>query len=106
MSALTNFDSRYKATEKAQAVDAKYGVTEKANAGWQGLNSYFEKAISTPTGQKLRQFYEQGNKQVVDVHNEARHLANLKTGKQDMHSVGDGRTKCTFAPPYFKQSMI
>jgi len=31
---------------------------------------------------------------VVDVHNEARHLANLKSGKQDIHSVGGGKTKC------------
>jgi hypothetical protein len=29
----------------------------------------------------LRKFYEQGEKQVIDVHNEARHLANLKSGK-------------------------
>jgi len=94
LTALNQFDSKYKATEKAQAVDQKYGVTEKANAGWGSLSSYFEKAINTPTGQKLRTFYEQGNKQVVDVHNEARHLADLKSGKQDIHSVGEGRTKC------------
>ncbi|KAL1301776.1 hypothetical protein AAFC00_005973 [Neodothiora populina] len=94
MSALNNFDSKYKATEKAQAVDTKYGVSQKASAGWGSLNSYFEKALGTPTGQKLRSFYEQGNKQVLDVHNEARHLANLKTGKQDLHSVGGGKTQC------------
>lgn len=94
MSALTNFDSKYKASEKAQAVDSKYGVSEKAAAGWSSLNSYFEKAVSTPTGQKLRTFYEQGNKQVLDVHNEARHLANLKSGKQDIHPIGGGKTQC------------
>ena len=97
MAVLTNFDNKYKATEKAQTVDQKYGVTEKANAGWGSLNSYFEKAMGTPTGQKLRSFYEQGNKQVLDVHNEARHLANMKSGKQDIHSVGDGRTKCMYS---------
>ncbi|KAF2086666.1 hypothetical protein K490DRAFT_43503 [Saccharata proteae CBS 121410] len=99
---LKTFDSKYKATEKAQAADSKYGVTDKAYAGWRGLNSYFEKAISTPTGQKLRQFYEQGNKQVLDVHNEARHLADLKkqssmpsAEEAEMEKVpGSDRTKC------------
>ncbi|KAF1986954.1 hypothetical protein K402DRAFT_393106 [Aulographum hederae CBS 113979] len=79
--ALQNFDSRVKATEKAQTVDAKLGVSAKANNAWLGLNSYFEKALGTPTGQRIRTFYESGNKQVMDVHNEARHLADLKTGK-------------------------
>ncbi|KAL1650292.1 Protein vip1 [Diplodia intermedia] len=80
--ALKSFDDRYKASEKVVAVDAKYGVSQKAGAGWRSLNSYFDKALGTPTGQKLRQFYEQGNKQVVDVHNEARHLADLKKQQQ------------------------
>ncbi|ORY14825.1 actin cytoskeleton protein-like protein [Clohesyomyces aquaticus] len=78
-STLKTIDNRLQATQKAQAVDTKFGVTEKALAGWRGLNSYFEKASGTPTGQKLRQFYEVGNKNVMDVHNEARHLADLKT---------------------------
>ncbi|KAK4982337.1 Protein vip1 [Elasticomyces elasticus] len=97
MNALTNFDSKFKATEKAQAVDQKYGVTDKAYSGWRGLNSYFDKAMGTPTGQKVRQFYSVGNKQVVDVHNEARHLANLKSGKNETTPVGDGKTKCVLA---------
>lgn len=76
--ALTNFDQRFQATQKAQAVDSKLGLTQKGTAVWQGLYSYYDKAASTPTGQKLRQFYETGNKTVLDVHNEARHLADLK----------------------------
>lgn len=75
---LQSFDQRLGATQKAQAVDTKLGVTTKVTAGWRGLTSYFDKAAGTPTGQKLRQFYETGNKTVMDVHNEARHLADLK----------------------------
>ncbi|KAF2738166.1 actin cytoskeleton protein-like protein [Polyplosphaeria fusca] len=82
-STLKNFDDRFQATQKAQTVDTKLGLTEKATWGWQSLNSYFNKAAETPTGQKLRQFYDTGNKTVMDVHNEARHLADLKGGKQD-----------------------
>ncbi|KAH7138930.1 actin cytoskeleton protein-like protein [Dendryphion nanum] len=81
--ALTNFDQKLGATQKAQAVDTKLGVSEKAAAGWRGLVSYFDKAAGTPTGQKLRSFYETGNKTVLDVHNEARHLADIKKSSTD-----------------------
>jgi hypothetical protein len=89
-SALKNFDSKYKATEKAQAADDKYAVTAKVNTAWNGLYSYYDKATSTPTGQKLRKFYEDGAKQAIDVHNEARHLANLKSGKTSDPAAGSG----------------
>jgi len=103
--ALKQFDTKFKATEKAQVVDAKLGVSDKAATGWRSLNTYFEKAIGTPTGQKLRQFYETGNKQVIDVHNEARHLADIKkqtggTGEKPsaeeagVHEVSEGKTAC------------
>ena len=62
-------------------MDDKYGVSKSATQAWNSLGSYFDHGINTPTGQKLRQFYDQGSKQVIDVHNEARHLANLKSGK-------------------------
>lgn len=70
-------------TEKAKGIDASYGITEKAAAGWQGITSYFEKALGTPTGQKLAKFYTQGDRQVRDIHVEARRLADLKGGKSE-----------------------
>jgi len=91
---LKSLDSKFKATEHATAVDSKLGLTEKGHAAWAGLSSYFDKALGTPTGQKLRSFYETGNKQVMDVHNEARHLANLKAGKFEPEAV-EGSTKTT-----------
>ncbi|KAJ4986055.1 RNA recognition domain-containing protein [Stagonosporopsis vannaccii] len=102
---LQNIDSKTQASQKAQAVDQKLGISNKALGAWAGLTSYFDKAQGTPTGQKLRAFYDQGNKTVMDVHNEARHLADLKkksTGSDgkpskeeaDVHSVGDGKTQC------------
>jgi len=96
--ALKTFDEKFKATDKAHAVDVKYGVTDKAMQGWRGMNSYFEKALGTPTGQKLRKFYETSNKQVTDVHNEARHLADLKKSSQTAspeNIPGTDKTKCT-----------
>ncbi|CAE7216102.1 hypothetical protein P3342_012958 [Pyrenophora teres f. teres] len=81
MNVLQNFDQKTQATQKAQVVDQKLGVTNKGYAAFNMMTSYFDKAASTPTGQKLRAFYEQGNKTVMDVHNEARHLADLKKQK-------------------------
>ncbi|KAL9614916.1 MAG: hypothetical protein Q9167_000658 [Letrouitia subvulpina] len=80
-SALQNFDAKYKATDRAKGIDASYGISEKASRGWAGIHSYFEKAIGTPTGQRLAAFYTQGDKQVRDIHAEARRLADLKAGK-------------------------
>ncbi|KAI9754549.1 MAG: Ubiquitin-conjugating enzyme E2 6 [Chaenotheca gracillima] len=85
-SALSNFDNRVKASERARSVDTSYGVTDKANASWRGLNSYFEKALGTPTGQRVVGFYTQGEKQVRDIHQEARRLADLRKSEQ---SEGD-----------------
>ena len=104
---LQNLDSKTQASQKAQVVDQKFGLSNKALGAWAGLTSYFDKAQGTPTGQKLRAFYDQGNKTVMDVHNEARHLADLKKGQSgsgsgskptkeeaDVHGVGDGKTQC------------
>merc|ERR1711988_1022667 len=59
MKALTDFDSKYKASEKTKAMDEKYGVSARAGAGWRGITSYFERASNTPTGQRIRAFYDQ-----------------------------------------------
>lgn len=80
-SALADFDKKFNATERARGLDESYQITEKATFGWRGLNSYFEKALEHPSGQKLRDFYVQTDKQVRDIHNEARRLADLKQGK-------------------------
>ena len=83
MSALSNFDSRFGVSERAVQMDKSVGASSKAQQGWSGLASYFEQAANTPTGQRVRAFYDQGSKQVLDVHNEAKHLASLKSGKSE-----------------------
>ncbi|KAJ5215858.1 uncharacterized protein N7498_002265 [Penicillium cinerascens] len=80
-SALTNFDKKFNATERAKGIDESYQISNKALEGWGSLSSYFEKALEHPSGQKLRDFYSQTDKQVRDIHNEARRLADLKQGK-------------------------
>lgn len=78
LTTLQNLDSKYHATDKAKSVDQSYGVTTKASSLLSGLTSYYEKAVGTPTGKKLVNFYTQGQRQVVDIHNEARRLADIK----------------------------
>lgn len=79
--ALANFDKKFNATERARGLDQNYQISNKAVSGWRGLHSYFEKALEHPSGQKLRDFYVQTDKQVRDIHAEARRLADLKQGK-------------------------
>lgn len=94
-SALQQFDQKYQASEKAKNVDQKYAISEKGASAWQGLSSYFEQAANTQTGHKILSFYEQGQKQVLDVHNEARRLADLKTPRQTPKQVpGTEKTQC------------
>ena len=95
-SALSSFDQKLKASETAKQMDAKYGVSERAKTGLLGLSSYFEKALGTPTGQKLHRFYTDSNKQVQDIHTEARRLADLKGGKSSNTPTAiPGTTKTT-----------
>ena len=79
--ALQTWDSKLKASERAKGVDTQYGVSDKAAQGMRSFHSYFEKALGSPTGQKVRAFYTDSQKQVMDVHNEARRLADIKSGK-------------------------
>lgn len=80
-SALSDFDKKYHASDKAKGIDESYKISDKATTGWKSLNSYFEMALDTPTGRKVRDFYIQTEKQVQDIHNEARRLADLKSAK-------------------------
>lgn len=79
LTTLQSLDSKYHASDRAKATDQSYGITQRANNFWLGLNSYFEKAANTPTGKKVVQFYTDGSRQVQEVHAEARRLADLKT---------------------------
>lgn len=97
---LQNLDSKYKATEKAKSADQSYGISSKAQGLFQGLASYYEKAAETPTGQKVVQFYSQTQKQVEDIHREARRLADLKKEETGTTTCkcGSDSSVCTCPP--------
>lgn len=87
--ALQNFDKKYHALDKAKELDENYKISDKAVNSWRGLHSYFEKALDTPTGRRIREFYIKTDKQARDIHNEARRLADLKAGKISPQTTGD-----------------
>jgi len=75
---LESLNAKYHATDRAKTADESYGITQRANSVLSSLSSYFDTAANTGPGQKIAQFYSQGSHQVVDIHNEARRLAELK----------------------------
>lgn len=78
LNTINSLDSKYHASDRAKATDETYGFTSRAGNFLTGLQSYFEKAVNTPTGKSVVKFYEDGQKQVQEVHAEARRLADLK----------------------------
>jgi len=57
-----------KAYNTAKSIDQKQGISIKAS-------SYYEKALSSPFGKKVYDFYSTTSKQVLDIHEEARRIA-------------------------------
>ncbi len=78
LATIQHFDTKYHATDRAKATDQTYGISQRANSLLTGFNSYFEKAIDNPTGKKIVNFYTTGQRQVSDIHEEAKRLAELK----------------------------
>jgi len=89
---LSTLDAKLHATDRAKATDQTYHITDKAanltNTATSTFSRYFEKFAGTPTGHKIRAFYEEGEKQVLDVHNEARRLADLKKQEEEKKNAG------------------
>ncbi|TFK70362.1 hypothetical protein BDN72DRAFT_839068 [Pluteus cervinus] len=55
------------ATQQAKAVDEQKGISKLAG-------DYYSKALSSPFGQKIFDFYTTTSKQVFDIHEEARRI--------------------------------
>lgn len=91
---LTQLDNKTNATPTMRSVDNAYGVTDKAHQGYNVFQRYFERAMNTPTGQKIRSFYEQGQKNVLDIHNEAMRLKKMRDEKSSECTCGGESGKC------------
>jgi len=95
---VNDLNNKHKVADKTRAMDSTYGITTKANTGYSTAQRYLESALNTPTGQRVRAFYEKGSKQIFDIHSEARRLADLKAAeahKCTCESAGpEGQCNC------------
>lgn len=98
---LQTLDQRLHATDRAKSVEQTYHVTDRLKGTSTALSRYFENALNNPTGKKIRDFYSTGAQQVLDIHNEARRLAELKkqqgTGSAD--TAGSSTNDPVFVGP-------
>jgi len=62
------------ATQQARAIDQQKGYTKTAT-------DYYSKAISSPWGQKVKNFYTDTSKQIKDIHDEALRIASQEKSK-------------------------
>lgn len=80
------------AAQQARAVDEQKGFSKIANdvrtdnpntsSNTHHLPSqYYQKAISSPLGQKVKAFYTDTSKQVLDIHEEARRIADQEKAR-------------------------
>ncbi|KAJ8503002.1 hypothetical protein ONZ45_g11248 [Pleurotus djamor] len=63
------------ATQQAKAVDEQRGISKIAH-------DYYQNALATPFGQKVKDFYTTTTKQALDIHEEARRLAALHKSEE------------------------
>ncbi|KIR67658.1 hypothetical protein I314_02075 [Cryptococcus bacillisporus CA1873] len=63
------------AVAKTREVDQSRGISSR-------FHEYYSKVIGTPVGQKVHQFYTTTQKQVMDVHEEAKRIAEEKKKSQ------------------------
>jgi len=67
-------DHKSRVTQTAVEEDEKCAIHGKGRYTTTGLKlkRYFENALDTPTGKRVRAFYEDRRKDVLEIHNEAR----------------------------------
>ncbi|KAG8974651.1 hypothetical protein FRB90_009729 [Tulasnella sp. 427] len=70
-----------KAINTGKAFDDKHRVIGRAN-------TYYEKALASPFGQKVYAFYSTTTKQVVDIHDEARRIAEVHKAERANTTAG------------------
>jgi hypothetical protein len=62
------------AAQHARGLDAQNGYSK-------GVHEYYSKAISSPLGQQVRDFYTTTSKQIMDIHEEARRISTQQKDK-------------------------
>jgi len=79
------------ATTQARAMDEQKGFSKIAH-------DYYLRAISSPLGQKVKEFYTDTSKQVRDIHEEARRIADQEKSASTTQTSVSGSTADTTKP--------
>ncbi|CDO74572.1 hypothetical protein BN946_scf184771.g8 [Trametes cinnabarina] len=80
------------ATQQAKAVDEQKGISKIAS-------DYYARALSSPFGQKVKSFYTSTSKQVLDIHEEARRIAEAHKQSASSAPTATSAGVGTAAPP-------
>ncbi|KAI0823288.1 hypothetical protein BC628DRAFT_1385678 [Trametes gibbosa] len=80
------------ATQQAKAVDEQKGITKTAS-------DYYARALSSPFGLKVKAFYTSTSKQVLDIHEEARRIAETQKHAAGGAPTGTSAGVVSAAPP-------
>jgi len=91
-------DQKLGVTQRAVAVDEKFSIQEKAKSTATGLMRYFENALDTPTGKRVRTFYDDRRKEALDIHAEARRLADERKGTTGSAAGSSGSSDAPQVP--------
>jgi hypothetical protein len=67
-----------RAQQKFAEVDQKQGLSLKAQAGLIVGRKYYSAALASPFGAKVHQFYTSAQKNALDIHEEAKRIAEAK----------------------------
>jgi len=70
-----------RAATKAKAVDEKRGLSLKAQAGWTVGSKYYQSALASPFGAKVKAFYSSTAKEAQHIHEEALRIKEAKKAK-------------------------
>jgi len=86
------------ATQRAKALDEEKGFSKIAQ-------DYYQRAISSPFGQKVQLFYTDTSKQVKDIHEEARRIADAEKAShaEGTHNSASAQTEAAPATADVKQ---
>jgi len=85
------------ATQQARAVDEQKGFSKT-------VNDYYLSAITSPFGQKVKAFYTDTSKQVQDIHEEARRIADQEKSQaapatSTAHTAPDAEGSAAISDP-------
>ncbi|KAJ6584654.1 hypothetical protein B0H19DRAFT_1105880 [Mycena capillaripes] len=83
------------ATQQARAIDEQKGITKTAG---DFFHQYYSKALASPFGSKVRDFYTTTSKQAFDIHEEAKRISAEHKGAAGSAPPPAGETAAAPAP--------